>query len=111
MRRTRRGRTTPEVLCSVAGFEQSSLSLGQPFLRRTLFVFETSNRLLRFQLSLLEAVALFFRLPPLASELLRPLRESSLLIEGVLQLRIVDSDSLLLSMMFDLELGDRAGRL
>ena len=90
-----------------ARFEEPALCGGQPLVGASLLGLEVPDRRARFLLTTTQAVALFFRLPPLARELLAPVREAPGFLDRVLQLRVVADDDLFLLVVFGIERRNR----
>src|SRR5262245_63883355 len=100
------GGATTEVVDRVAGFEQSTLGDSEPLVGLALFRFQARDRRARFLLALIERVPLIFGLAPLTAELFALLRQPRLLVDRMLQLRVVADDRLLLLVLLGVQRGD-----
>ena len=89
----------------------TALRRGQPLVGQPLVVFEPGDRLPRFQLPAIERVPLIFGLTALAHQLLALLGEARRFVPGVLQLRVVTDDGLLLPVVFGVQRRDAVRRL
>ena len=107
MRRTGVGRPAAQIVGRFAGFEEQPLGQGETLVGRPLLSFEPGNRLTRFFLPAIEPVAFFFRLLPLAIQLLSFLLQSRPLARHVLQLRVERDDRFLMLVMVGGERSDR----
>ena len=109
MRGSRLRGAAAQLLGRLARLEQPPLGDGQTLVGASLRFLQPSDRRARFLLAPVERGALFFGLMLLARELLGFLRQPRVFVRGVLQLRVVADDDLLLLVLLGVERVNRIG--
>ena len=107
VRRAGVGGPAAQVVGGFAGFEEQPLGQSQTLVGRPLLAFEPGDRLTRFFLPAIEPVAFFFRLLPLAIQLISFLLQPRTLARQMLQLRVERDDRFLVLVIVGVERGDR----
>jgi hypothetical protein len=105
------GSAMAEIFGGLARLEQTALRRRQPVVGCPLLVFETRDRLARFDLAAVDGFALLLGLPAFTRELLALLVETRRFVHGVLQLRVLRDDGLFLLVVLGCQCSDGVGRL